>query len=300
MAMKGAYKNTARSEKLVIGSAQFGMRYGIASASGKVRGNEVAAILDLANANGIAAMDTAKTYGNSEEVIGNYLKKRPESSWDIITKISSAEKDIAAQIDDSAEKLTRRPSTLLAHSAKLYLDGWFQKGIADAKDRQIIRKTGVSLYNEDEINRVTRAVPGTDVVQLPMNILDTRLHRRGLLARLRDLGVEIHIRSAFLQGLFYLPDTALQRRFSDAVAPLNKLKSIAAKAGLTLAELSLLWLTSLPEISKVIIGVDSKAQLGAHLETLGKQADSAVFQTALSVRYENENILNPSRWPSIS
>lgn len=293
-------ENDSHKGKLVIGGAQFGMRYGIANTNGQVRGNEVGAILDLANANGIATLDTAKAYGNSEEVIGNYLKKRPESSWDIITKISSAEKDIAAQINDSAEKLTRRPSTLLAHSAKLYLDAQFQKGLADAKDRQIIKKTGVSLYREDEINRVTRAVPGTDVVQLPMNILDTRPHRRGLLARLRDRGVEIHIRSAFLQGLFYLPDSVLKSRFADAAAPLNKLKSIAAKAGLTLAGLSLLWLTSLPEISKVIIGVDNKVQLKAHLETLGKQVDSAVFQTALSVRCENENILNPSLWQSMS
>lgn len=293
-------ENDGREGKLIIGCAQFGMSYGIANTNGQVHGNEVGAILDLANRNGIAALDTAKAYGNSEEVIGNYLKRRPENSWDVITKISSAEPDIAAQINDSAEKLTRRPSTLLAHSAKLYLDRRFQKGLADAKDRQIIKKTGVSLYNEDEINRVTQAVPGTDVIQLPMNILDTRLHRRGLLARLRDRGIEVHIRSAFLQGLFYLPDSALKSRFADAAAPLNKLKSIAAKAGLTLAGLSLLWLTSLPEISKVIIGVDNKAQLKAHLETLGKQVDSAVFQTALSVRYENENILNPSRWQSMS
>lgn len=293
-------ENDGRERKLVIGGAQFGMRYGIANTSGRIHENEVGAILDLANGNGIDTLDTAKAYGNSEEVIGNYLKKRPESSWDIITKISSAEKDIAAQINDSAEKLTRRPSTLLAHSAALYLDAQFQKGLAGAKDRQVIKKTGVSLYGEDEINRVARAVPGTDVVQLPMNILDTRLHRRGLLARLRDRGIEIHIRSAFLQGLFYLPESVLKGRFADAAAPLKKLKSIAAKAGLTLAGLSLLWLTSLPEISKVIIGVDNKAQLKAHLETLGKQVDSAVFETALSVRYENENILNPSRWQPMS
>lgn len=293
-------ENDGRKGRLAIGGAQFGMRYGIANTNGRIHENEVGAILDLANRNGIAALDTAKAYGNSEEVIGNYLKKRPENSWDVITKISSAEPDIAVQVNDSAEKLTRHPSTVLAHSATLYLDAQFQKGLADAKDRQIIKKTGVSLYSEDEIDRVTRAVCGTDVVQLPMNILDTRPHRHGLLARLRDRGIEIHIRSAFLQGLFYLPESVLKNRFADAAAPLGRLKSIAAAAGLTLAGLSLLWLTSLPEIGKVIIGVDNKAQLKAHLETLGKQVDSAVFETALSVRYENENILNPSRWQSMS
>ena len=104
----------------------------------------------------------------------------------------------------------------------------------------------------------------------------------------------------FLQGLFYLSDADLKDRFSDAVPHLNKLKSIAADAELTLAELSLLWLISLEEVSKVVIGVDNETQLKAHLETLKKEVDSAVCKKALSVNYENETRLNPSLWLSMS
>ena len=118
-----------------------------------------------------------------------------------------------------------------------------------------------------------------------------------MLAKLYEKGIEIHVRSAFLQGLFYLHESDLKNSFSDAILCLRKLRSIALKAGLTLAELSLLWLIQLEEINKVVIGVDNAIQLEAHLETTGKNIDPAVFKEALSIKYENEDILNPSRWP---
>ena len=149
-------------------------------------------------------------------------------------------------------------------------------------------------------NFVFFAAPATElkpeIIQLPMNILDTRLYRSGILSKLFNKGIEIQVRSAFLQGLFYLSKTDLERRFSDVIPQLDKLKLIAAKADLTLAELSLLWLVNLKEVRKVIIGLDDVGQLKAHLDTLNKNVDSSVFEEALSIRYENENILNPSLW----
>ena len=135
-----------------------------------------------------------------------------------------------------------------------------------------------------------------DVIQLPMNILDTRLYRNKTLSHLHEKGIEIHIRSAFLQGLFYLPADSLNKNFSDAKPSLEKLKSIAIKSGLTLAELSLLWLLSLDEVSMVVIGIDNAKQLQNHIQTLKKKVDTSVFEKALSIHYENEDVLNPSKW----
>lgn len=286
--------------KLAIGTAQFGMHYGIANRKGQVHEDEITAILNLALENGIDTLDTAKAYGNSEEFIGKFLIKQSNNSWNIITKLGAREKTIIEQIQDSAEILSFKPSVVMAHSAELFLNDSFQKELAETKGRQIILKAGVSLYSEYEINQVLESAFKPDVIQLPMNILDTRLYRCGILAQLNEKGVEIHVRSAFLQGLFYLPDADLKRRFGDALPYINKLKSIAAGAGLTLAEMSLLWLASLKEVSKVIIGVDNVDQLKVHLETLKKNVDPAVFEEALSIKYENENILNPSLWPAKS
>ena len=285
-----------KNKKLVIGTVQFGMNYGIANQNGQVDENEIESILNFAYENDINTLDTAKIYGNSEKSIGNYLKKT-DKSWDVITKVKYSDKSIFEQIQDSKEKLTVRPFVILAHTAELYLNQEFQSKLQEAKVKGLINRFGVSLYNEKEINQVLATELKPEIIQLPMNILDTRLYRCGILSKLFNKGIEIHVRSAFLQGLFYLSKTDLKRRFSDALPQLDKLKSIAAKVDLTIAELSLLWLVNLKEVRKVIIGLDDVNQLKAHLVTLKKNVDSSVFEEALSIRYENENILNPSLWP---
>lgn len=288
---------TATARKLAIGTAQFGMPYGIANQNGQVQQDEITDILDLARENGISTLDTAKAYGTSEKAIGNYLKNCPKQSWEINTKISDRKTKISQQLQDSTEKLTICPTSVMAHSTELFLEDTFQIELEGVKKEQFMRKFGVSLYNEDEIDRVLASDFKFDIIQLPLNILDTRLYRSRMLTRLYEKDIEIHIRSAFLQGLFYLPDAELNKRFPVALPYLQKLKSIAGKAGLTLAELSLLWLVSLEEVSKVVIGVDTTSQLKAHLQTLEKIVDADVFEEALSVHYENETVLNPSLWP---
>lgn len=282
--------------KLALGTAQFGMPYGVANQKGQVQPKEITAILSLAQTKGINTLDTAKVYGTSEEVIGNYLRVYSNTSWQIITKISDDQKRISRQIQDSIEKLTICPNSVLAHSAELFLNDVFQEELQKVREHYPISSTGVSLYNEDEINQVLDSDFKPGIIQLPLNILDTRLYRRGMLRQLDEEGIKIHVRSVFLQGLFYLPEVELKHRFSHAVPYLNKLNSIAAGSGLTLAELSLLWLNSLNEVSKIVIGVDSATQLKQHLETLKKNVGADVIQEALSVRYENEKVLNPALW----
>jgi len=286
------------THKLAIGTVQFGMDYGIANQNGQVSEMGAYSILDFAYENEINTLDTAKDYGKSEVSIGNYLKQTG-NSWDIITKVSNAN-NITEQIQDSTEKLTVKPTTVLAHSADLFLEPRFQSEVQKAKDNELINSFGVSLYNEKEINHVLESELKPEVIQLPMNILDTRIYHQGLLGNLFEKGIEIHVRSAFLQGLFYLSKIDLEDSFGDVIPCLEKLKSISGAAGLALPELSLLWLVNLKEVTKVIIGVDNVDQLKTHLKTLKKNVHSSVFEEALSIKYENENILNPSLWSSMS
>lgn len=284
------------NNKLAIGTAQFGMPYGIANKGGQVQQDEISAILNLAWEKGIDTLDTAKAYCASERSIGNYLNKCPGNSWIIITKISDCEKSVAEQVKDSSEKLTIKPSAVLAHSAELFIDDKFQNELIEVRENQMITKAGVSLYSEEEINLVLESTYKPDIIQLPLNILDTRLYRRNILTELYNRDIVIHARSVFLQGLFYLSQDQLKIRFNDVVLSIKRLKSIAVKNGLTLSELSLLWLVSLKEISKVVIGVDNLDQLKTHLITLKKKVDPSVVDEALSIHYENETILNPSLW----
>jgi len=288
--------NLSNNEKLIIGTVQFGMSYGIANKDGQVHSDEMLSILDFAYKNNINTLDTAKTYGSSEKAIGDYLLSRPNCSWKVITKISDI--DVANQLQDSAEKLTVRPTIVLAHTTELFLKKEFQSEMQEAKNKQLIEKIGVSIYSIKEINQVFNSSLKPDVIQIPMNILDTRLYWCGVLGKLIGQDIEIHVRSAFLQGLFYLSKIDLEESFNDVIPYLEKLKLISAESGITLAELSLLWLVGLKEVDKVIIGVDNVTQLKMHLETLAKNVAPSVFEEALSVCYENENILNPSLWPT--
>ena len=257
-------KSLNNIKKIVLGTAQFGMEYGIANQNGQVHFSDISTILDLAWENGINILDTAKAYGESEESIGKYLKQHPKRSWNIITKLSDNKKKVIDQIQDSVEKLNTLPTIVMAHSAALFMDDKFQNELSNAKEKKIILKVGVSLYNESDINQVIKSTTKPEVIQLPLNILDTQLYKSGVLTKLSNNGIEIHARSAFLQGLFYLPDSEIKNRFSEAVPFIDKLKFIAKSNDISLSELSLLWLVSLKEVSKVVIGVDNADQLKTH------------------------------------
>ena len=282
--------------KLALGTAQFGMEYGIANQPGKPSQKEISSILDLAWDHGIHTIDTAKAYGNSEEAIGKSLFANEKRDWCIITKMDHYHDSITDQLVDSAEKLSVKPSVLLAHSSQLLLEERFLEELFLIKKENLVGKVGVSVYDEEEIIQVMRSDLKPDIIQVPINMLDTRLYRSGRLHRLKEDGVEVHARSVFLQGLFFLGKAPLSHRFPEVLPIIERLRGIAKEAMVTLPELSLLWLVSLDEVDKIIIGVDQAKQLEAHLKTLRKTIDPDAFSEALSMCYENESILNPSLW----
>ena len=284
------------SNKLAIGTAQFGMDYGIANFNGQVTKKEIIAILNLAWGNGINTIDTAKAYGNSEEAIGNSLDGNGGDDWNIITKVNNYNCSLTELLRDSEEKLSISPYALLAHSSKLFLDKRFIEEMLFIKEENLVSKIGVSVYDEKEISHILLSDFIPNIIQVPINILDTRLYRNGKLKLLKEKGIEIHARSIFLQGLFFLENDILNNRFPEALPVIEKLKQIASKSKITVPELSLLWLLSLNEIDKVVIGIDNVKQLKAHLKTLKKTINPDSYDHALSICFENESILNPSLW----
>lgn len=275
------------------------MPYGIANYKGKVSEVEVETILNFAYKAGINTIDTATGYGNSENIIGHHLKKHVTQKWFIITKVSGSKDKLYDQLSQSIDKLGATPSGVLAHSIDDYLGTIFCDKPDKIKKKFLIDKIGVSIYEEEHIDRVL-AAKTPDIIQCPLNILDTRLYRNGILDKMKANGLEIHVRSVFLQGMFYLPDKILQQSFSDVLPTIRKLRTIAQNADLTLAELSLMWVCSLEQVDKVIIGVDNVEQLMDHIKTLNKNINTAIFEEALSIKYENEEILNPSLWKTKS
>ena len=59
---------------MTIGTVQLGLNYGIANNGGQPDEAKSFSMLRAAFENGITSLDTARAYGNSEDVIGRFLK----------------------------------------------------------------------------------------------------------------------------------------------------------------------------------------------------------------------------------
>ena len=284
-----------KTNKLVIGTAQFGLKYGISNTRGKVNFKEIKRILDYAQLNKIQFIDTAKSYGDSEKIIGSYIKDS-NSKWNIITKFDSLKVSIIDQLNDSKNKLNTTPYAVLAHSCELFISEFFQNEAPELLIENPGLKIGVSLYNEIELKKVLDCDFKPSIIQIPLNILDNKLYLSGALSELKKNKIEIHARSLFLQGLLYLNPNDLDMRFSDVKSVLLKLKSIAKSDNLSLAEISLLWVNNIDDIDHIVIGLENRIQLQEQIKSLKKNYRLETINSILSQNYDNNKILNPSLW----
>ncbi len=196
--------------RLALGTVQFGLNYGMTASSDKVSLTEARRILDEAADIGMNTLDTAIAYGNSEAVLGQIGVQE----FNIVTKLSGLPDDLAnvgdwvkTQIHASLERLgVDRVHAVLLHrpdqltgpiGAELY------KAMLGLKAEGLAVKIGVSIYAPDELDVYCEHFD-IDIVQAPLNILDRRLIESGWAAKLRRRGIELHSRSAFLQGLLLL------------------------------------------------------------------------------------------------
>lgn len=283
-------------KKFVLGSAQFGMTYGISNLTGIPNQEEINSLLDIANLYKIKKIDTARSYGDSEKKIGKYFKRIKNKNFNITTKIELNEIPLKTQFEYSLKMLNCTHVNLLAHSFKTYASNEFRKVVDEGKNNGTILKHGVSLYEKSEIIKIINMSFSPDIIQIPINILDNRLYCDGIIERLYQLKILIQARSIFLQGLFYLPEKIWKNMYPQAYNTLKNLKELAGIANLSLSEFSLLWVNSIREVSEIIIGVENKKQFLQNIILLKKKVDNDIFREAIKINFRNEKILNPAKW----
>ena len=222
--------------KIALGTAQFGLNYGVSNKQGKTSKKQVLSILKYAHENNINFLDTAANYGNSEEVVGevNLVK-----NWNIITKTISFQDDqitnrdtnkLKKYFNNSLKKLKKESIYgLLIHSCDdLFKPGGDKlfKEIENIRSSGCVEKIGVSVYNNNQIDRLLSEYD-FDLVQLPISILDHRLIESGALEKIKDTGAEIHARSVFLQGILLMPLDVVPSYFLPIRKKLESLKNIS-------------------------------------------------------------------------
>ncbi|MEI7707613.1 MAG: aldo/keto reductase [Chlorobium sp.] len=284
--------------RLALGTAQFGLPYGIANQAGQVSRKEVSAMLQLAVSNGIDTLDTAIAYGESEVALG----QAGTQGFNVVTKLPALPDDcldviswVMEQVDASFTRLgvssvyallLHRPEQLLGpHGKELY------EALYALKERGKVQKVGVSIYNPLELDALTRLFH-FDLVQAPFNIIDSRLYRAGWLQRLKDDEVEIHTRSAFLQGLLLMPEENLPSKFTPWSDLFQRWHTWQAEHHVSALHACLAFSLSFPEIDRVIVGADSINQL----DQIIKASRLTLPDNLPDLYCEAENLINPARW----
>lgn len=277
----------ALANRLALGTVQFGLDYGISNSEGKPVLSEVSKILDLAQEKGISFLDTANAYGDAENIIGELNNDR----FNIVTKFSLKNEINSIQnlFSNGLDRLkTKSVYGLLAHRPMEVVDNptiW--EMMSTFKNSSKVDKIGFSFDSPEEYYAVIDKAFYPDLVQVPFNYLDDRFAE--IIKELKVNGCEIHVRSAFLQGLFFTKPSHLHSFFNEVKDLIVELQS---DYGDTLAAALLRYVLDNPDIDKVVLGVQNTFQLQNILDLLLSAPKLKKLDQNI-----NKKILQPSVWP---
>lgn len=286
--------------KVALGTAQFGMQYGIANKHDPIKLDEAKKILTLAQEFSIDTIDTASNYGTSEKILGSCnlstfklntkIKSYPSSCNDlhlwVAEEISNSLKNLNIDIIDTL--FIHHPSDLFLPQGQTFLDA-----LVLAKEEGLFKKIGVSIYAPEELNALFDLY-SFDVVQAPFNLVDKRLLHSGWLNRLSAMNVEVQTRSAFLQGLLLLPYSNLEEKFTEW-SLFSVWKDWLEDNEMNALEVALAYPLSIDQIDKVIVGVDSLSQFKQLIDAV-KSTQSLIFP---QIESTDINLLHPGNWANL-
>jgi aryl-alcohol dehydrogenase-like predicted oxidoreductase len=286
--------------KIALGTVQFGIDYGVNSVDGQVKPEEVKKILSYARSKKIDLLDTAPAYGNSEKILG----KMNISNFKVVTKtrhfdsleinnndVKLLNNDFHHSLKDLKQDsvygvLVHNADDLLKPGAKKLFDQ-----LQELKKSKKIVKIGVSVYNHRQLQSILDSFD-IDLVQLPLNILDRRMIDNGMLATLLNKGIEVHARSVFLQGLLLMSEKNRPNKFNRWCGLWKIWHEWLNDNQMSALEATINHTTSMPEIAKVLVGVDTTDQLKEIVT-----ASSRVLPDIPPEMFTSDvDLLNPSNW----
>ena len=288
------------TRQLALGTAQFGLSYGISNTAGKTSLHEAKKILEIAHDHGMHVIDTACLYGDSEQVLGKILPTN--HSFKIVTKIpflssisGSKKLHLKKNFYESLKRLRQEKlHALLFHNAD---DVFLPEGeklfsvLQDFKKEGLVEKIGFSVYNSQQIDKILDFFD-FDLIQLPCNVFDQRLIASGHLKKLKRANVEIHARSVFLQGLLLMKPTSISSYFDPIKNNLHKYHQALETKCVSAQQAALSFVRDLKEIDHIVLGVNNAEQLLENIEAYEKQATLDFSPFAC----RDEKFINPIFW----
>ncbi len=286
--------------RLALGTVQFGMDYGINNRRGKVPRSEAFEILESARSSGIDTIDTASSYGDSEEVIGGFIRS-DKNTFKIISKLPDCgHSEVIGIFEASLKKLgVSEVYGYLVHSFPSYKrDGKIWGELEDLRLEGKTKKIGFSVYSPDELQHLMDSGLKFDIVQLPFSVFDQRFEQ--YLPGLKKTGVEVHARSVFLQGLVFKKPDNLEKYFNKIRNKIVELNCLADESGSSIVSLCIGFAMANKYIDKVVVGVDSLQNFKEIAEWNAKGFIKDETVKAISgLRIEDEDIVLPIRWGAL-
>lgn len=286
--------------KIALGTVQFGLNYGINNKSGVIDDKSLTDLLNYAFEKGVDTLDTAYNYGNSEERIGKYLSGL-NKDFKIVSKApkGSDSKNIKKYFQESLDKLNSNSLYgYILHDFEDYLnDKEIINALKDLKQKRFINKIGFSIYHPEHLDILFHDKINFELIQFPYNLADRRFEK--YFEQLKSKNVEIHIRSVFLQGLFFMTSDELPEKLKPFSKFLDIFNELSKKLNRKIENIAINFVAQNQNVDKIVIGIDNQVQLKSNLEEINNKIDLETLiyiQNELNRIYIPQELLIPSNW----
>jgi N-acylneuraminate cytidylyltransferase len=285
-----------KASKLILGTAQIGMHYGVNNSSELLTVEQSLEILNCAKENGIIELDTANAYGESERIIGMY--NRCASPFIVNTKVVKTNfVHLRTHVQKLLIKLgVKKINTLYIHKINEFIDNsHVLSELVNLKNEGIIDNIGVAVYTNNDIDFVMD-FNEINIVQVPFNLLDNENVRGEKLRQLKISKKEVHVRSIFLQGLIFANPNNLPEYLSILKPYLIQLNKISSSTNYSIANIAFQYALSKPYIDKILFGIDNINQLKSNINEIHKEVSPEVFRLIDHINVKEIELLNPGNW----
>tara|TARA_B100000900_G_scaffold395210_1_gene393367 strand:+ start:2069 stop:2935 length:867 start_codon:yes stop_codon:yes gene_type:complete len=277
--------------KIALGTVQWGMNYGISNLNGVPNDDELNKIFRRMKDVGIDTLDTAISYGNAHKRLREFIS----SSHKIISKVDPSvnQKTIKEQCLETISSLGQpKLEGSLVHNVKDLFDNqniWNE--LSELKERGLIKKIGLSLYDPADLKRILKSGIIPDIVQIPFNILDRRFF--SYFSQLKEHGIEIHVRSVFLQGILIIAYNHCPKDFEKWDPHWRIYREWINKNRISPIEACIQHVLSYDSIDKIVIGITSLKELNDIITAQMRKP----LRAPKALEITDKKLINPLEWP---
>ena len=314
--MKYSELHGYKISELTLGTVALGMIYGISNSNDKPQKENSFAVMSLAIKEGINTLDTARTYGEAEQVIGEFREKTGAGKFiNVVSKFKispenlnnkdKARKEIFHSVRTSIRYLRVGvlPIALFHMNRNLPMDKVLEilpSVIADLKHEGIIDLAGVSVDHPDEAKLFLDNMQ-FEVAQVPINLFDRRIIDSGMLARMYTEGKIVFARSVFLQGLFFMNPQKLNGNVRNGRIYIEQLQQIAAEAKVSIGELAFSFVNGLEAVTSIVFGAVNQYQIRENVKMLEASSMNEELRRLIETRFNEipEQLITPGLWSVI-